>query len=73
MITKPHWWICPNCHSVVDFNKEMDYVFEEDGEASFDAISGMWFHTITCEVCPAKWTISLSNMQFRGDDTTEMD
>lgn len=54
-------WKCPNCKEKVDFNNQMDYVFDEDGEADFDPKKGLYFHTIVCN-CGANWIVSISEM-----------
>jgi hypothetical protein len=56
------WWKCPNCGQKVDFTDEMEYVFDEEGEADFDPKHGLFFHTITCK-CGALWTMSISGME----------
>lgn len=58
------YWDCPKCKAEVDFQKQMNYVFGEDGEAEFDAESGLWLHTIECEneECNANWIVSISKM-----------
>lgn len=54
------YWKCPNCKSEVDFTGEMEYVFDEDGEADFDPKSGLMMHTIQCGECPTEWIVSIS-------------
>jgi predicted nucleic-acid-binding Zn-ribbon protein len=54
------YWKCPNCDGIVDFTKEVSYVFEENGEAEFDVESGLWLHTICCDNCPTVWTMNIS-------------
>lgn len=53
-------WKCPNCKSTVDFIGEMEYVFDENGEADFDPKSGLMMHTIQCGECPTVWIMSMS-------------
>lgn len=57
-------WNCPKCQSKVDFEKQMNYVFEEDGEAEFDPKHGLWLHTIDCDnqECNATWIVTVSKM-----------
>ena len=48
------WWECCECGSKVDFSKQMKEVFSYEDEADFDVESGLWFHTIECDVCGHK-------------------
>lgn len=59
------YWNCPKCKSKVDFQKQMDYVFDEEGGADFDPKSGLWFHSIECEneICNAVWIVSIGKME----------
>lgn len=54
------FWVCPECNEKVDFLEQMQYLFDENGEAEFDAELGVFFHTIICEKCNSCWTISIS-------------
>lgn len=61
-------WKCPNCKEKVDFEKQMGFVFDEEGEADFSAKSGLYFHTILCAnlKCNAGWAVSISEMELYG-------
>ena len=61
------YWICPKCSSRVDFEKQMGYLFEDDGEASFDPNGGIYFHTISCENenCSTDWVMCMSGMDCK--------
>jgi hypothetical protein len=57
------WWICPNCDTPVDFQGQMEEVFDpDDMQAEFDPESGLWLHTISCD-CGADWIVSIGRMQ----------
>lgn len=58
------WWVCPNCKSKVNFEKQMRYVFSDEDEADFDPESGLWMHTIDC-TCGAYWTTGIGKMELR--------
>lgn len=57
------WWKCPNCGNKVEYIKEMEFVFDEEGEAEFNPRHGMSFHTILCE-CGASWITSIGEMEI---------
>lgn len=58
------WWNCPCCGEDVDFQGQLESVFEEDGQPMFSVKedSGLYFHTIFCQKCRAFWTMSISGM-----------
>lgn len=58
------YWKCPNCKEKVNFTDQMEYVFDEDGEADFDPKRGLMFNVIDCK-CGAEWTVSISKMVLR--------
>lgn len=63
------WWECPQCHSRVDAGNQMQPCFDsETGEAEFavEEDSGLYFHTIFCPECKAKWVLSISGMLREG-------
>jgi len=45
------WWYCPKCGRIVNFQKQLNYLFDEDGESEFDPKGGVYFHTIFCDSC----------------------
>ena len=59
------WWNCPKCGEKVDFQKQLEICFEENGEASFtvNEKDGSLFHTIFCDKCNVKWTIFISGIE----------
>jgi hypothetical protein len=61
-MSQSQWWKCPHCQSKVDFTEQMNYVFDETGEAEFDAEHGLFFHTIFCDECDARWTTGISSV-----------
>jgi len=57
------WWICPNCDTPVDFQGQMEEVFDPDNmQAEFEPKNGLYFHTISCD-CGVDWIVSISPMQ----------
>ena len=60
------YWICPKCERKVNFYKQVDLLFDENGEAEFDAKNGVYFHTIDCE-CGVEWIMSISDMEERKE------
>jgi len=60
------WWYCPKCGEKVDFQKQFEECFENDGEASFivDEKNDLsLFHTISCNKCNVNWKIFISGME----------
>lgn len=57
------YWECPNCKDKVNFEEQMNDVFE-GGEADFDPELGLFFHTIMCDSCNANWIVSISKMHL---------
>jgi hypothetical protein len=39
----------------------MEYMFDEEGEADFDPVRGLYFHTIYCK-CGVYWVVTISKM-----------
>jgi uncharacterized Zn finger protein len=61
------YWECPNCGAKVDFINQLDELFAETGEACFCTESGVLFHTIKCDICGAKWILSMSGVIMPGE------
>lgn len=61
-----YFWECPKCHEKVDVLKQLvNSCFDENGEAEFavEEDCGLWFHTIFCPKCMARWAMSISGME----------
>lgn len=61
-----YFWECPKCHEKVDALKQLvNSCFDENGEAEFavEEDCGLWFHTIFCPKCRARWVMSISGME----------
>ncbi len=61
-----YFWECPKCHEKVDVLKQLvNSCFDENGEAEFavEEDCGLWFHTIFCPKCGARWVMSISGME----------
>ena len=69
MDIEKYFWECPNCHAKVDVLKQLDSLFDEDGEAEFavEKNCGLWFHTIFCPKCEARWVMSISGMELEEE------
>lgn len=66
MNIEKYFWKCPKCNENVDALKQLvDSCFDEQGEAEFmvEKDCGLWFHTIFCPKCRARWVISISGME----------
>lgn len=66
MSIEKYFWECPNCGKKVDALKQLvDYCFDKEGEAEFmvEEGFGLWFHTIFCPGCKAKWIMSIGGME----------
>lgn len=64
-----YFWICPKCKTKVNALEQLvDWVFEDDGEASFmvGKNEGLYFYTIICPECEAEWVMSISGMNERN-------
>lgn len=57
------FWKCPKCGEIVDFTRQLNYLFDEYGEAEFEPESGVIFHTIFCDNCNSIWTMSISERE----------
>jgi len=62
------WWECPKCGKKVDYSKQMEINFHEDGKADFhlEAGYGVWWCAIDCE-CGANWETGISGMLERWE------
>lgn len=56
------YWICPKCKEKVFPFQQTDDLFFENGEAQFDAMFGIDFHSIVCTNCGAEWLVSLTGV-----------
>ena len=66
MSIEKYFWECPNCHEKVDVLKQfVNSCFDKEGEAEFavEEGCGLWFHTIFCHKCRARWVMSISGME----------
>lgn len=59
-----YWWRCPNCKEFVDFDHQIETLFDEWGEAEFEPENGVIFHTITCQKCKLSWIMSISQSDY---------
>lgn len=59
------WWYCPKCGEKIDFQKQLEECFEEDGEASFLVTEkdGTLLHRISCDNCNINWTLFIGGLE----------
>ena len=71
MDIEKYFWNCPNCNNKVNALKQLvNSCFFDDGEAQFatEENCGLWFHTIFCPKCEARWTMSISGMELENEN-----
>ena len=63
-VTNEFWWYCPKCRNKVSFNRVVETLFDDDGEAWFEPDSGVPFYILKCsgKECGATWNIEISEM-----------
>lgn len=75
MDVKNYYWECPKCQSKVDVLNQLvrDCFDGETGEAEFsvEENGGLWFETIFCPKCKAKWILSTSGILNVNDSNSE--
>lgn len=62
---KELWWECPKCERKVNFSKQLEGLFNKNGEALFEPALGLGWDVISCE-CGAKWKIIMGKV-FEND------